>query len=93
MQKLDEAKGVKVIIEYRNEPAYLSIFPEAKELFISSVKEKDLKTIAGVNCLTRMISLAWQHAGTDKVMAQLERSRMTQKDLPTILWAELKKVI
>lgn len=85
VNKPQVASGKRIRITYRNEPAYLLIFPDAKEIFISSIDEQDHKTMAGIDAITRLVSLGWQSVGLEKTLNQLKKAKRNDKDLPGII--------
>lgn len=92
MKKLQEAIGKRVRIRYRNKPAYMTIFPDSREIFISSVHESDQKTMAGLDFACRCFSIVWQEAGEERARKQLEKSTRIPSDLPGIIKKELDRL-
>ena len=87
-KNLDEVGGTRNKITYDKDTIYVFISCEAKEIFISSVKDQIPKTAAIYDSLTRMISLAWQTNDTEDIIRQLHRASRNKFDLPGML-AEL----
>ena len=82
---LDEAGGSRHCITYDKDKIYVFISCEAKEIFISSIKDQIPKTAAIYDALTRIISLAWQTSDTEDIIRQLHRSSRSKFDLPGML--------
>ena len=87
-KNLDEVTASRHRITYDKDSIYVVISCEAKEIFISSVKDQIPKTAAIYDSLTRMISLAWQTNDLEDIIKQLHRSSRMKSDLPGML-AEL----
>lgn len=71
--------------QYNKDKLYVSISHEAKEIFISSVKDQIPRTAAIYDSLTRMISMSWQNNTTKDVVKQLYKASRSKQDLPGIL--------
>ena len=90
VQDTDEvATGKRHRYTYRGEYHYFNAFPG--EVYISSVRHKDLLTAAGLEGMARMTALALRYAPLEEVLSQLEKSSISMKntvykmDLPAIL--------
>lgn len=81
----DVVDALRHRVDYDRDKIYVIISHEAKEIFISSVKEQIPYTIAIYTSLTRMITATWQHNDIEFIIEQLNRSSMSKKDLPGIL--------
>ncbi len=81
----DELTGKKYTVNYRdNLKLYVTVVPG--EIFISSLADsKDEKTAAGIDGMTRLLSLCMQNDLKDQAMSQLRKARRTKSDLPSIL--------
>jgi len=79
-------RGIRHRVTYRNDNLYVTIFPMRTEVFISSVdKNPDELTMAGLDTIARLVSLAWKTTTIDKVIGQMRKASRTDRDIPGIL--------
>lgn len=82
------AIGTRVMVKYRGEKMYVSIFPHKQEIFASMVErdpDKQNMTIAGIDAITRLSSKCWQAYGLDELLKQLKRASRVKGDFPGLL--------
>lgn len=84
---IDESTGTRHRVKVHGDNYYFSVFPETKELFVSS------EQLTGDQDLTaRLISKLWQSQGIDECKEQLSRSSMTSNDFSGVLLRILESV-
>ncbi|MCK4814499.1 hypothetical protein KA005_01910 [bacterium] len=83
---IEEIRGIRHRITYREENLYITIFPNKAEIFICSVKQdQDPLTGAALDAISRMTTLAWKGSTVDEVIDQLRKASRSTKDIPGIL--------
>lgn len=84
---IDESTGTRHRVKVHGDNYYVSIFPETKEIFVSS------EHLTGDQDLTaRLISKLWQSKGIDECREQLSRSSMISNDFSGVLFRVLESV-
>lgn len=89
MKPPDVVDSKRHVLKYRGESYYFVV--NEKELFISSVREKDQLTAAGIDTVTRLLSMCLQAYPKDKVVRQLFKASRSKKDLPGLIIQVLKE--
>jgi len=78
--------GTRYRTQYRNDYLYVIVVPIKRELFISSAdQDQDPLTGAGLDAMSRMVTLAWKKSSKQEVIKQLKKASRIRADLPGIL--------